>query len=61
MFTGPLETEPTIDRIEEDTIILFDRNRVDSKTLKRVEIITQDGSKKSYEIRRTDKGGYLFN
>ena len=55
------ETNPTNDRIEGDTIILFDRNRAGSKTLKKVEIITQDGSKKSYKIRRTVKGNYLFN
>ena len=61
MPTGLSETEKTKDRIEKDTIILHDRNRVGPKTLKRVEIITEDGSKKSYKIRRTIKGGYLFN
>lgn len=61
MATDFSETEQTKDRIEKDTNILFDRNQAGSKTLKKVEIITEDGSKKSYKIKRTIKGGYLFN
>jgi hypothetical protein len=49
------------DRIEGDKIILVDSGNPERKVLKKVEIITPGGSKKFYEIKRTSKGGYLFN
>lgn len=57
------KTESTIirDRIEGGKIILFDPHRSGTQILKKVEIITADGEKRAYEIRRTAKGNYLFN
>jgi hypothetical protein len=49
------------DRIEGDRIIIFDPGQPDKKTLKQVEIVTPQGIVKIYEIKRTAKGGYLFN
>lgn len=49
------------DRIEDGRIILFDAGNPNNKTLKKVIIITPEGTKKEYEIKRTNKGGYLFN
>jgi hypothetical protein len=49
------------DRIEGDTIIIYDNFKEGPVTLKRVEIITPLGSKKTYKIKKTSKGGYLFN
>jgi len=49
------------DRIEGDRIVIFDKLDPDQKILKTVEIITPGGRRKRYEIRRTRKGGYLFN
>ena len=49
------------ERIEKDTVILYDKSRFGSKTLKNVEIHTIDGKKHTYEIKRTAKGKYLFN
>jgi len=61
MASNSLKTESTEDRIEGDTIILYDRNRLDSKTIKKVKIITPEGSYRFYKIKRTVKGNYLFN
>jgi hypothetical protein len=49
------------DRIEGDTIILHDDYSKRAALLKKVLIITPSGIKKAYEIKRTKKGGYLFN
>ena len=49
------------ERIENDTIILYDESQFGSKILKKVEIHTIDGKTHTYEIKRTRKGGYLFN
>ncbi len=49
------------DRIDGDTIILYDTSKKGPKTLKRVEIKTLSGETKHYEIKKTRKGGYLFN
>ncbi len=48
------------DRIEGDTIILFDYHGQGAKILKKVEIISKEG-KRNYEIKRTSKWNYLFN
>ncbi len=48
------------DRIEGSKIILYDRRKPGPYILKKVEIITPEG-KKIYEIKKTRKGGYLFN
>ena len=61
MASDSSKTEHNTDRIEGDTIILYDRNRVNSKTIKKVKIITPEGFYRSYKIRRTLKGNYLFN
>lgn len=61
-MTIPEETpNKNQDRIEGDTVILFDSNRLGSRTLKKVEIITSEGKKRTYEIKRTMAGKYLFN
>jgi hypothetical protein len=49
------------DRIQGDTIILYDPCEPGEKVLKKVRIIARSGEIKRYEIRRTAKGGYLFN
>ena len=48
------------DRIEEDTIILHDDFGSGPKLLKKVKII-RSGKNHNYAIRRTKRGGYLFN
>jgi hypothetical protein len=50
-----------MDRIEGDKIILFDPHQSGAQVLKKVEIITADGEKRTYEIKRTANGKYLFN
>jgi len=50
----------TNDRIEGDKIVIFDKDAKGPYTLKKVEIITPTG-KKAYVIKKTRKGGYLFN
>jgi len=47
-------------RIEGDKIVIFDKDQNGPYTLKKVEIITPSG-KKIYVIKKTRKGGYLFN
>lgn len=49
------------DRIDGNTITLYDECRPEKKILKRVVIIKSSGEERHYEIRRTAKGGYLFN
>lgn len=49
------------DRIEGDRVILYDRELPGSRVLKRVEIITSNGKRRFYKIKKTAKGGYLFN
>ena len=61
MANTKAESTIIIDRIEGDKIILFDPYQSGTKILKKVEIITSDGNKRTYEIRRTSKGKYLFN
>lgn len=61
MVTNNVNREKREDRIEGDKIVLFDDLYYGSKTLKRVEIHTVDGKKRTYEIKRTIKGNYLFN
>lgn len=48
------------DQIHGNTIILYDDNDSSPKVLKEVRIITSTETK-SYAIRKTKKGGYLFN
>lgn len=50
-----------VDRIEGNKIILFDKHGPGGKVLKEVKIITKSGEIRHYTIRRTSKGGYLFN
>jgi hypothetical protein len=51
----------TNDRIEGGEIIIYDRDTFRGpKTIKDVKIITPQGVKK-YKIKRTVRGGYLFN
>lgn len=57
----PEEIQKLPERIENNTIILYDESRLGSKTLKKVEIHTIDGKMHTYEIKRTSKGKYLFN
>ena len=49
------------DRIEGDKIILNDPHQSGAQVLKKVVIRTAHGDKRTYEIRRTAKGNYLFN
>lgn len=49
------------DRADKETIIISDKGCPETKTVKKVIIITPSGDKKMYEIKRTSKGGYLFN
>jgi len=49
------------ERGDGDKIIIIDRGDPDNKTVKKVLIITPDGKQRKYEIKRTAKGGYLFN
>ena len=49
------------DRIEGDRIIIYDNSGQGSKILKTVEIVRPSGEKRTYVIRKTEKGGYLFN
>ena len=58
---NPAKTQQLPERIEDDTVILYDESRFGSKTLKKVEIHTVDGKMLTYEIKRTAKGKYLFN
>ena len=58
---NPAKTQQLPERIEDDTVILYDESRFGSKTLKKVEIHTIDGKMFSYAIKRTSKGKYLFN
>ena len=60
-MNNPEKIRKLPERIENDTVILYDESRYGSKTLKKVEIHTIDGKKHTYEIRRTAKGKYLFN
>jgi hypothetical protein len=60
-MNNPAKTQELPERIEKDTVILYDESRYGSKTLKKVEIHTIDGKKHTYEIKRTAKGKYLFN
>ena len=55
------EREDQKDRIVGKRIILYDDDRPGPKILKMVEIITPYGKKRTYAIRRTSKGNYLFN
>ena len=48
------------DKIDGDKIVIFDKDKNGPYTLRKVEIITPTG-KKVYEIKKTRKGGYLFN
>ena len=61
MTCSEKKSNKSLDRIEGDTIFLFDSNRTGSRTLKKVEIFTTDGKKRTYEIKRTMAGKYLFN
>jgi hypothetical protein len=49
------------DRIEGDTIILYDNHGSGPLTLKKVKIIPKAGKVKDYEIKKTSKNRYLFN
>ena len=49
------------DRVEDCKIILHDDGKPGPKVLKKVEIRNADGSVKKYEIKKTRRGGYLFN
>jgi hypothetical protein len=49
------------DRIEGNQIILYDDSRPGPKVLKKVTIITLSGGKRNYVIKKTSKGGFLFN
>jgi hypothetical protein len=49
------------DRIEGDKIVLYDNYPPGPKVLKKVEIVTPQGNKRFYKIKKTSKGGYLFN
>jgi len=53
--------EQNLDHIMGDKIVLYDDHHPGPKILKKVEIITAYGKKRTYTIRRTAKGGYLFN
>ena len=50
-----------MDRIIGDRIILYDKSGRGPGDLKTVEIINDIGEKKTYTIKKTVKGGYLFN
>ena len=54
-------TQQFFDRIDGDTIILYDNFKEGPITLKSVKIITPLGIEKTYKIKKTSKGGYLFN
>ena len=56
-----MKKEDRKDRIVGSKIILYDDDTAGPKILKTVEIITPYGKKRTYEIKRTNKGGYLFN
>jgi hypothetical protein len=56
-----MKREDRRDRIEGKKIILYDDNSPGPRILKAVEIITPFGRKRTYHIRKTSKGGYLFN
>ena len=49
------------DRIEGNEIILYDDSRPGPKILKKVTIIAPSGAKRSYVLKKTSKGGFLFN
>lgn len=49
------------DRIEGDKIIIHDKCDPKQKVLKKVEIIKANGEKRIFELKRTSRGGYLFN
>jgi hypothetical protein len=48
------------DHIEGEKIVLFDFFGPVSKVLKTIEIYTKKG-KRTYQLKKTAKGGYLFN
>jgi len=50
-----------LDRIEGDKIVLYDKDLPGPRVLKKVEIISTNGEKRFYKIKKTIKGGYLFN
>lgn len=56
-----MKREGRKDRIVGNKIILYDDYSPGPKILKAVEIITAFGRKRTYHIRKTSKGGYLFN
>jgi hypothetical protein len=56
-----MKREVRKDRIEGNTVILYDDNTIGPKTLKTVEIITPYGKKTKYLLRRTTEGRYMFN
>lgn len=56
-----MKREDRRDRIIGNKIILYDDDSPGPKTLKAVEIITPFGRRRTYRIKKTSKGGYLFN
>ena len=49
------------ERIEKNKIILYDNCDPKKAVLKEIEIVKPNGEKRKYVLRRTAKGGYLFN
>jgi hypothetical protein len=61
MVRNKAESNNFQDRIEGDKIILIDPHQSGGQVLKKIEIITADGRKRKYKLKRTARGKYLLN
>ena len=49
------------DIITKEKIVIYDHSKPGGKVIRDIEIHTNNGELKKYVLRKTSKGGYLFN